>query len=171
MLFNNSTGGDPRSFFYYKGDYYINGTEITLKDEYINTHSWNGKKLLKNARYDHQTTYNGQISYFFSAGSRFDWYSTEKIGNDYAPYFVVSAMELENAIEEVTHPIKLPREQTEAILNNIATPKSELEDPKVIVSWLIYIAVLVGSLIFKQFYIIWIIATVLFFKYKKGLKQ
>ena len=176
MLFNNSTNGDPRSFFYYRGDFYINGTEITLKPEYINTHRWNGKKLWKYARYDHQTTYNGQISYFFCA-SKFDWLSLNGMGldmtvrDDYAPYFVVSALELENAIAEITKPIKLKREETEAILDNIVKPKSDLEEPGLVVLWLVYIAVLIGSLIFKQFYLIWAIATIFFIKYRGEIKK
>ena len=169
MLFNTSTTGDPRSFFYYNGDYYINGTEIILKDEYINTHQWNGKKLWKYARYDHQTVYNGTVSYFFCAGSRFDWYSIEKIGDNYAPYFVVSALELENAIEEFTHPIKLPREQTEAIMEAITNQKSDFNNSTLLILWIVYIAVMVGSLIFKQFYLIWAVASFLFFKYRKEM--
>ena len=174
MLFNTSTTGDPRSFFYYKGDYYINGTEIILKDEYINTHRWNGKKLWKYARYDHQTVYNGIISYFFCA-SRFDWFSLGGMGldvsiqNDYAPYFVVSALELENAIKEFTRPIKLKREETEAIIESIAKPKSDFDNSALLILWMVYIAVMVGSLIFKQFYIIWAVASFLFFKYRKEM--
>ena len=176
MQFNNSTNGDPRSFFYYKNDFYINRTEIALKTEYINTHLWNGKKLWKYARYDHQVSYNGQISYFFCA-SKFDWPSLNSMGlertarDDYAPYFLIPAVELENAIEEIIKPIKLERKETDAILENITKPKNDLEEPGLIVLWLIYIAVLVGSLIFKQFYIIWLIATMLFVKWRKEIKK
>lgn len=171
MLFNNSTNEDPRSFFYYKGDFYINGTEIILKDDYINTRLWNGKKLWKYARYDRQTVYNGQVSHFFCS-SRFDWVSFNRMGLDnkekqnYAPYFVVSAIELENAIEEITKPIKLDRAETEAMLENMATPKRTLGNPQHLVLWGIYIAVLIGSLIFNEFYIIWVIATFIFLKLK-----
>lgn len=176
MLFNNTTNGDPRSFFYYKGDFYIDGTEITLKDEYINSHMWNGKKLWKYARYDHQATYNGRIAYFFCR-SKSDWLSLNAMGldarakNDYAAWFLVDAADLENAIEEITHPIKLEREETEAVLDAIATPKSDFDNPSLIILWLIYIIVMVGSLIFKQFYILWAIATIIFIKYRNDIKK
>lgn len=176
MLFKSNVNGDPRSFFYYKGDFYINDTEITLKDEYIKTHRFYDKKLWKYARYDHQTVYNGCISYFFCA-SKFDWLSFDCMGLDirekanYAPYFVVPALELENAIDEITKPIKLEREKTEAVLNAIVEPKSDFDVPGLLGLWVVYIAVLIGSLIFNQFYIIWAIATFLFLKLRKEMRN
>ena len=174
MLFNTSVNGDPRSFFYYKGDYYINGTEITLKDEYIKNHRWNGDKLWKYARYDHQTVYNGRTAYFFCC-IKTDWLSLNSMGldiraiDDYAPYFVIEALDLDNAIEEFIKPIKLEREETEAVLEAITTPKSDFDNPELTVLWVIYIAVMIGSLIFNQFYIVWAIVTFLFFKYRKEM--
>lgn len=171
MIQNKYTIGDPRSFFYYKGDFYINGTEIVLKDEYIKDHKWNGRKLWKYARYDHQTKYNGRISYFFTS-HKLDWLSLNSMGidtrsqNDYAAYFVVDALELENAIEEITKPIKFNRQETEKILEEIVKPKHFFDSPENVISWLVYIGVLIGSLIFKEFYIIWVIVTVVFLKFK-----
>lgn len=174
MPFNANTSGDPRSFFYYKGDYYINRTEIALKDEYINKHKWNGKKLWKYAKYDHQVVCNGKNAYFFCV-SRCDWLSFNNMGldirekNNYAPYFVIEALDLENAIEEITHPIKLERHETEAILEHIVEPKNNSNNPTLTMLWICYIAVMIGSLMFRQFYIIWAVASFLFFKYRKEM--
>ena len=176
MLFNSNTTGDPRSFFYYKGDDYINGTEIILTDEYINKHQWNGRKIWKYARYDHQVNYNGRISYFFCR-SRCDWLALNGMGldvkseDDYACYFVIDALDMEKAIQEFSHPIKLERSETEAIKEAIVTPKSDLDNPSLMVLWLIYGAVMVGSLIFKQFYILCIIATIVFIKWRNEMKK
>lgn len=176
MLFNTTTNGDPRSFFYYKGDYYINGTEIILSDQYINNHQFNGKKLWKYARYDHQTVCNGKVSYFFCR-TKMDWSSLNKMNldmntqNDYAPYFVIEAFDIENAIAEITHSIKLDRKETEAVLNAIVEPKRDFDNPMLMVLWVVYIAVMISSLIFNQFYIIWIVATVVFFKYRKEMLE
>lgn len=41
---NVYTNRESRSFFYYEGDFYINGTEIAIKDSYINNLQYNGKK-------------------------------------------------------------------------------------------------------------------------------
>ena len=174
MFSNINTHKDPRSFFYYKGDFYINGTEIILTDEYVHKHQWNGKKLWKYARYDHQVNYNGRIAYFFCR-SKCDWLSLDKMGidirdiNDYAPYFVIEALSLEKAIEELTKPIKLARDETEMIKEAIITPKNDLDNEGIMVLWIAYIVVMVGSLIFKQFYFIWIVASVLFFKLRKEM--
>ena len=171
MLFNTNTIGDPRSFFYYNGDFYINGAEIMLTDEYINNHQFNGKKLWKYARYDHQTVYNGRVSYFFCINkidrSYFNSMGLNK--DDYASYFVVEALDIENAIKEVTRPIKLERAETEMIKESIVEPKRDFDNPTLVILWIAYIVVMIGSLIFKQFYIIWAVASFLFFKYRKEM--
>ena len=174
MMFNTYTSGDPRSFFYYKGDYYINGTEIILTDEYINNHQWNGLKLWKYAKYHHQTVYNGRVAYFFCR-SRSDWLALNGMGLDprvidnYAAFFVIDALDIERAIKEFTKPIKLSRAETDAIKEAIVNPKSDLDNNALVALWIVYIIVMVGSLIFKQFYIIWIVASVLFFKFRKEM--
>lgn len=176
MMFNTNTNGDPRSFFYYKDDFYINGTEIILKDSYINTHKWNGKKLWKYARYDHQTEYNGGIGYFFCA-SKTDWYSLYEMGIEkksftgYASFFVIMANELDSAIEEITKPIKLERAQTEVIKEALVTPKKEFDYPGMALLWIAYFIAMFASLVFKQFYLLWIIETVVFLNWRKGLMK
>lgn len=176
MMFNTNVNGDPRSFMYYNGDYYVDGTEITLTDNYMKKHKFYGKKLWKYAKFHHQTIYNNQVSYFFCA-TRIDWLSLNGMGldvrvaNDYAPYFVVTAMELNEAIDDIIKPIKLSQQETDVINEALTKPKSDFDNNGLIVLWLVYIAVMVGSLMFKQFYIIWAIASFLFFKYRKELRQ
>lgn len=174
MLFNTNTTGDPRSFFYYNGDYYINGTEIILTDRYIDRNQFNGKKLWKYAKYDHQTIYNGRVAYFFCR-TRSDWLSIDKEGidaqsiNDYAPYFVIEAPFLDSAIKEIIKPIKLDHTETEAIMEAIVSPKSEFDNTGLVLLWIAYIAVMIGSLIFKQFYIIWVVVSLIFIKLRKEM--
>lgn len=174
MAVNNIGMGDPRSFFYYKGDFYINGTEIILKDEYINSHKWDGKKLWKYAKYHHQVVRNGMVAYFFCQ-SKTDWLSLNEMGIDedvrlnYAPYFVVEALDMENLIEGFTHPIKLKREETDVIMTSITEPKSDFDNSNLMGLWIVYIAAMVASLIFNHFYILWIVASVIFFKIRKEM--
>lgn len=180
MLFNTYANGDPRSFMYYKGDYYINKTEIVLTDEYVNNHKFNGKRLWKYARFDHQITYGNQIAYFFCI-TNIDWLSLYKMGleasaaDDYAPYFVITALELDGAIQEVTRAIKLPQEDTDAIndtlMEMIEHPKSDWNYPKLRLFWIVYIGAMIGSLIFNEFYIIWIVITAIFFNFRKGVRR
>lgn len=174
MLFNSTQGNDPRSFFYYNGDYYINGTEIILTDKYIDQNKFNGKKLWKYARYDHQTICNGRVAYFFCRSSC-DWLSFNEMGldvktkNDYAAYFVIEAINIGSAIEKIIKPIKLERVETEAVMNAIVQPKSDFDNTGLVILWMVYIVAMVGSLIFNQFYILWAIITFAFCKLRKEM--
>ena len=169
------------SYMYYNGDFYLNGTEIELSDKFIEDHEKKtGERLWKYARFYGQTNKNG-ISYMFTRNKcTFSdllsmGYRTVEERNDIQdnckPYFVLSPFELGVAIEKIVKPLKLEREQTEAVLNNIATPKSDWDYPEMCVAWIVYIVVMIGSLIFKQFYIPWIIATIIFVKYRKGIMR
>lgn len=183
MLFNTNINGDPRSFMYFNEEWYINGTEITLTESYIKNHKFNGKKLWKYARFDHVTTYNNQKAYFFCR-SKYSFCDLLQMGyndvqertacqKDYAPYFVITAYEIEYAIDEFTKPIKLSKEETEArkkaIEYMIEHPKRDWDYPELLVMWLVYIIVLLGSLIFNEFYLVWIVATLIFHKLRKEI--
>lgn len=174
MLFNTAQGNDPRSFFYYNGDYYINGTEIILTDRYVDQNQFNGKKLWKYARYDHQTVCNGKISYFFCI-TKCDWFSLNEMGidakvkNDYAPYFTIEANNLPYAIDQITKPIKLERAETDMIMAAIVEQKHDWDNAGLMLLWLVYIIAMVSSLIFRQFYLIWIVITCVFYVIRKGM--
>lgn len=169
---------DPRSFFYYRGDFYIDGTEIALKDEYINTHKWNGQKIWKYARFVRQCNYNGRVSYYFAICGT-GWFARQKLGledtyehiirKEHSYYFILDAFELESAIEDIPKPFKLERAQTEAVLDAIVTPKKDTDYPEVVMAWIVYIFLLIGSLIFKQFYLLWAIETFIFLKIRKDM--
>ena len=174
MVFNTYTNGDPRSFFYYKGDYYINGTEIILTDEYIKRQLRNGKKLWKYATYHHQVSRNNGIAYFFCR-SRCDWLALHGMGvdpkviDDCEAYFTIDALDIDSEIKEFIHQIKLKRDETDAIKDAIIRQQSDFDHPNVMLLWVVYISVMIGSLIFKQFYILWAVASILFFKWRRDM--
>lgn len=178
MLFNTNINGDPRSFMYYKGDYYINGTELTLTDAYIKSKKYEGKKIWKYARFSHKINKNGSIMYFFTP-TKIDWVSLYLMGldytaqYDYAPYFIISPLELSYAIEDFIKPIKLSKEETEQIQNNLMNtvmyPKRDWDYPELRLLWILYIATLIGSLIFTEFYIVWGLASFIFYQIRKGI--
>lgn len=183
MTFNTCTNGDPREFMSYKGELYINGTEIVLTDKYIENHSFNGLKLWKYARFHHKTIYNNQIAYFFCR-SKCSYCDLLEMGyrdnatrnvcqRDYAPYFVITAFELESAIEKFLHPIQMSKreieERNQAIEYIIDHPKKDWDYPGLLILWAVYIATMIGSLIFNQFYIIWAIASCIFFTCRRGI--
>jgi hypothetical protein len=172
------TEKDPREFMYVKGECYINGSEVILSDEYIKTHTFNGLPLWKYAKFTRRTFYNNQTAFFFSI-SKYDWTDFVVMGLDprtrfnYAPYFVVVISELDGAIKEFTNPIKLSKEETEArrkaVEDMISHPKSDFDYPELIAAWLVYIGVLLATLMFRDFYLLWAIETVIFCKYRNGV--
>lgn len=183
MQFNTYTNNDPRSFMYYKGDYYVNKTEVAFKDEFIKNKTYNGKKIWKYARFSNVTTLNNQTAYLFNR-SKYSFCDLLSMGydtpeerntckNDYAPFFVLTTSEVDCAIENFTKPIKLSKEETEAINNAIIdmieNPKTDWDYPEMRLLWVVYIAVLIGSLIFKEFYILWAVASYIFFTWRKDI--
>lgn len=179
MLFNGTNGGDPRSFMYYNGKYYINGTIIELSDQFINNHyRLTGEKIWKYARFYNQVIKNGRLAYSFDA-AKFDYLSLRQIGlnmsikKEYTPYVVIEALELGFAIKEIIHPIVLSDREQEIIdasIKNLSYSQASPRDSTELrLGWISYILVMIFSLIFEQFYLIWILASVIFFKWKKGV--
>lgn len=174
------TEKDPREFMYFNGEYYINGSEIVLSDEYLETHTFYGKPLWKYARFHHVVHYNNHVGYYFQACQN-DWHAFYRMGIDvntrfdYAPYFVITIAELPSAIKEFSKPIKLSREETEernqAIEALITNPKNDFDYPELIIGWIVYIVALLATLIFKDFYLLWAVITFIFYKYRKGIVE
>ena len=165
--------GDPRSFMYYNEQYYINGTVVEISEAYRNINNFYGKKIWKYAIFDHKISSANGISYFFCI-TKVDELSAQRINvNEYAPYFTVPAWLIDSAVKTIIKPIKLSETECEAIqnglINAIQNPKYNLRYPKLRFAWMIYVIVLVVSLIFKQFYIVWIIASFIFYKWRKGI--
>lgn len=180
MECNSHTNNDPRSFMYYNGKYYVNGTTIELSNEYTETHLFNGKRMWKYARFDHQVNTLDGISYFFCA-IRTDTLSLRELGisrnevNEYATYFIIPALYIDSAIGRVIKEICVTQDEAKAIDNallDIATkPKSDFQYTGLTCAWFIYIIVLVISLMFKQFYLVWIIASFIFFEWRKEARK
>ena len=163
-----------RNRFYYKGDFYLRGTKVTLSDDWINSHQFQGKKPWKYMSFDSKIV-DGGIVYFFFYSDKTDWMSLEKMGlelkdkNNYALYFSIKALDIEKAIEEITKPIKLDREETEAIKQSLTEPQHDWDNNALVIAWIIYIAAMIGSLIFRQFYILWIIISIIFSQVRKDM--
>lgn len=170
------SSSDPRSFMYYRGQYYINGTIIEVKDSYLNANKFDGKSIWKYARFDHKVSGQDGILYFFCIAN-IDTLSLRKMNMDrvnvkeYAAYFTVPAWIIENVVESIVKPIKLSQAECDAIhdglLNAIEKQQSDWERPILQIAWVAYVIVLIASLIFRQFYILWIIASFIFFKFRK----
>ena len=92
---------------------------------------------------------------------------------DYASYFIIEAYKIESVINKITKPIKLTKEENEkiqeCIIDLIEHPKTDLDYPKLLAAWIIYIIIMIASLIFNQFYIIWFVASYIFFMWRKDI--
>lgn len=180
MKYNQNINNDPRSFFYYQDDFYINGTEITLTDQYINSHKINDKKVWKYMRFYKQLNNNGHISYMFIA-IKIDWLSLRQMGLDpsanreYSPTAIIEPWELSFAIEEITKPIRLERTQTQAIMSyieeNIIGPKMDWEFPGLMFAWVIYIIIMIGCFAFHHAWILQMVVSLIFIKIRKGYRN
>lgn len=186
MLFSGNGNGDPRRFMYYNGKTYINGTKFTVKDEYISAQAKQGKNIWKYAEFWGTTNGPDGLIYYFSRykclnddllsmGYKPGTEEYIKCRRDYAATFMVRPYELNRVVEEITFPITITEQEEEArrqaIMEMIEHPKKDWDYPDLIVGWIIYIGVLIGSLIFNQFYIIWIVATFVFHTYRKRIVE
>ena len=52
---------------------------------------------------------------------------------------------------------------------NFVEKKSDFDSPVLIALWIVYILVMMGSLIFKQFYPIWPVVSYIFYEIRKGI--
>lgn len=158
------TGDERYKYFPYGDKYYYNGTKVVLSNHFINNYTYKGQKIWKYAWFGHRFVVDGRNLYFFSRDNT-DWYfliqnniSQEYI-NQTCPYFVIEEELLDSAIECFVKPIEITPEPI--------VEKKDWQSDKVMRGWFTYALALIGSLIFKEFYVIWVIATIVFFSYRK----
>ena len=144
-------------YFYYKGQSYTTGTKVRFTDSFVNAHANDEQKVWKYAVFSHRgTTYNPNLYVFWAC----DHELFTRTYN-YLYSVVIKPEDIDNVIAEITKPIPITLVP--------AVPKKDWEVKGMGILWLIYIAVLFFSLIFRDFYVIWICATYGFFKIRKGL--
>lgn len=156
--------------FYYNGTLYLSGTKIALSDDWINTHQFNGKKPWKYVIFNSRT-----IDGCFFSAINIDFCSLLKLGmkfedlKNYEHCFKISPYDLNNAIEEIIYSNALSKEQLEAVQQKLVEPQHDWDNNGLVIAWIIYIAAMVGSLIFRQFYILWIIISIIFSQVRKDM--
>ena len=146
-------------YFYYKGKSYTTNTVIKLTQQYRDTHTDRGLQIWKYARFYHKNLARNEYCFNCASGYYPNVKHEDINRSSYCGYFNIKAEELEGAIEEIIQPV--PIELVPIV------PKKDWEVKSMGMLWLIYIAVLFFSLIFREFYIIWIVATYVFFKIRK----
>lgn len=146
--------------FYYNGQFYSRGTKIKLKQKYLNTHTYNGEQIWPYARFDNKIMKENEIYFVFKISDidmQGEW-------RKYSGYFLVYSHNIIDAIEKIISPVIINVEQ-----KNVKYYMSEKNNNECkIFGIIIYISVLVASLVFKEFYIIWAIASFIFYKWSKS---
>lgn len=149
------------AYFFYNKQSYTSGTVVKISKDYQDTHTFNEKPIWKYACFSHRfiKDYKEYYSFVF-----YDAVYFELSGSEYSKYcgiFTITSEDLENAIEGIIKPI--PVELIPVI------PKKDWEVDEMWGLWLIYVAVLLFSLIFREFYLIWVAASFIFFNTRKEL--
>lgn len=149
-------------FFIYNGKIYTQHTIIKVSQSYIDAHAndkepiWPYYRFMRKYILDNKVYYEFQICKADVLG---EWLN-------YATSFTTYPSELKSLIEDIVVPVEVENMQID-----LPKAKKDWEDSDTILAWIIYIAVMIGSLIFKQFYIIWLIATIIFFNYRRKRLQ
>lgn len=162
------------SYFKYKEKYYNNGTIVKLKDDYIKNNTYDGKKIYKYMRFMSREVFcekatceflMSPITEFKNIVKEFEW--LQKNEEKYSREWKIDASLLNNVIDRIIEP---------EICNNPlkeygwVRPETDWDHPELRFAWVVYIAVLIGSLIFKQFYLIWIVSSFIFNRYRNGIR-
>jgi hypothetical protein len=163
-------------YFYYKGQHYGSGTFVTLKDEYINSHTYNGKKIWKGAMFLCKITEGNIVQYSFNIRIP-KWYDMQELGitqqeiDECAVSFRIDALMLEEAIEEITKPIYPPANVKFVIpgFHDDMTPVKDWEVPSLMMAWMIFIMVSIGLLVFQQGLLLWPIVCFIFNKIRNEM--
>lgn len=159
-----ATNDDRYLHFIYNGVAYGNGTKVSLKNSFINNYTYNGKKIWKYAWFGNRVVVNGQNMYFFSK-DKTDWNFLHRnnidlrIPQQCCPFFLIREDLIDYAIEEITHPV--------IVSVSHRVQEKDYANESVMWMWFIYVFVMIISLVFKEFYLIWIVASIIFFSWRK----
>ena len=148
--------------FCYKQQFYMHKTRVVLSPDYIGTHANNGKKINRYAWFSHKFWNNGECLYVFYLDRK----SQNRDANKYSPCVKINSNDIDIAISEIVYPIVKPDDVNIRFkgLHEDLTPIKDWEVPELMIAWVVFIAFLLFTLMFKQFYLIWPIAGFVFDK-------
>jgi len=157
-----------KQFFVWGGSFekygcgYGNDTIVKLSPEFRNKmKEEQGVDIWPYARHK-ETLYNGKKYYhMFWVAKIYDNCKDEcpVSWNKCAGYFCIDDWDIEEAISEIVEAKKVPIKKQEM--------KKDIESEEVMIGWVVYILLLLVSLIFTQWYVGWIGATVFFMGWRR----
>lgn len=148
------------NFFVYKGKGYSYKTKVKLTKSYIETHVGNNNLPIYEYAWFEQivkrdSSYNERM-FFFNCWRKD--IKGAKYSLKYASYFVIKGEDIENAIEEIIYPNEVTLTQRKK--------KKDTECEEVMIGWFVYIASLLFSFIFKEWFLIWMYGSFFFFLWR-----
>lgn len=146
---------DYYKYFRFMNDTYTEGTIVKFKNNFCNTHTYKNKPIWPYARFSHKVIHDNILYYIFNICNLGPGW------NRYAGYCLLTEMQLEYAIEEIIESVPI------LIVDKEYYKDWEVEGMGWL--WLIYIVVLFFSMIFKEFYLIWMVASYIFFTTRKKM--
>lgn len=146
--------------FRYNEKLYGEGTKVKVSQSYIDKHSTEEKQIWHYAEFECRTIINNEVHLYFKIT---DWYLAPRTIN-YKAFYFVSTKDLNDFIEEIETP-PIDMEKYEVF---IPAMRKDWEVKGLMFAWVVYIAAMIGCLIFKDFWIFWIIISIIFDQYRKG---
>lgn len=141
---------DSLLYFTLNSTNYRNGTIVKLNETYMNKHH---PGLFGHACFNFKREEDN--TYLFYAVSLGSWKVPGRCG-----WFAVKESDLSYAIAEIIRPFK--------VHVHTINYKNDFHVKGLVRTWIIYLFVLFFSLVFNEFYIIWIMASFVFFTYRKA---
>ena len=140
-------------FFVFNGKGYTSDTQVKLKKEYTDTHTFDGKKIWP---YAEMYLRRSDGHYFMYRRNFQNMPYNENI--KYAPYFVIEEKDMEWAIEEITKPYEIELVKR--------TKLKDWECPEVMLMWPVYIIAMVLGIVFVDVGTWWVFCSFFFFAWR-----
>lgn len=160
-------------YFRYGGRTYTKETVVKLTQSYLDAHPLNfgcptsphyGEPITPLQMFCNRRDICG-IEYYVFSPCREDRFYNLMFGyiQVHTNFLYIKASEIEDAIEEIIKP--------EPIVIVPAQKTKDWESPAIMVGWGLYILALLSSFIFKDWTTAWLIASLIFFTWRKKMKD
>ena len=141
---------DYYKYFKYRGKGYASNTKIKIKSSYINEHTYDGKNIWPYARFSNRCSQNNKIYCRFAQCNLY----IRNNSNNYCGYFLIPEEDIELLIDEIIYPV-------EVCIAPIRK-KKDYESSEVMIGWVIVVIILTVSIIFNEWYLIWLWTIIVF---------
>lgn len=155
-------GNNPH-YFIYDNKVYTHNTEIKIKQSYRDTQLSDGDQIWPYAQFCYRYIQYGEVHLTFLKCNQ-PFHSDDR--TPYAITLIIKENDLPLIIESITKPLEV----TDAVIVPYK-PKKDWEVEGMGLLWFVYLLALFASLVFTQWYLGWIFATIIFIAKRKEMLQ